>query len=393
MSLNLRWARALRRMFKQSRGSMGVMIAVLIPVLIAFGSLAIDTANYGYHNLLLRQTVQSAALAAGNKLPTYFSNNGSTSLISTAATTFAQANMPLARYGTVVSGASVGTWNATNLTYTGGGTSPNAVTVTGTTVLPLIFGSVFGKPNITLTSTVVASYTTALPFNTIVINDMSQSFTSELSNQRTLDTAIANCVKGAAGSTSTFGITLINGHATIYQALSQVSTGLTSLLSQITGLTSLSCLLECSTGSNVAAGIYSARQQLSASAYNGQKKNIIIITDGVPNASSGVTYGKADGTYATDTATSGICTTHCTDADLLTMAQNQAALARAAGISISTVYYTGDTDTQDQAGYATSLATLVTGSGIAMTAPTSSQITASSAGFCATIPSALKTVM
>ena len=54
-------------------------------------SLVIDGSFYGYRNLLLRQTVQAAALAAANKLPTYFSSgNGSTAAIVSAAQTFDQ---------------------------------------------------------------------------------------------------------------------------------------------------------------------------------------------------------------------------------------------------------------------------------------------------------------
>ena len=75
------------------------------------------------------------------------------------------------------------------------------------------------------------------------------------------------------------------------------------------------------------------------------------------------------------------------------MARNQAAVAKAAGISISTIYYSGNTVGADQASYAASLASLTGGTGIAMVAPTASQINAAYAGFCSTIPSALKTVM
>jgi hypothetical protein len=128
--------------------------------------------------------------------------------------------------------------------------------------------------------------------------------------------------------------------------------------------------------------MYSAIQQFS-SLTSTSKKNIVIITDGVPNANS-ITYSTADGVS---------CTKNCTDAELQAGAQTQAALAKAGGISISTIYYSGDTDTaQDQAIYAAYLATLVTGSGTALVAPTAAQISAAYSGICSTIPSALVSV-
>ena len=53
-----------RRSRLGNRGSMGVMCAVMIPVLVGFGSLALNQGYYSYRAMLLRQTVQSAALAA-----------------------------------------------------------------------------------------------------------------------------------------------------------------------------------------------------------------------------------------------------------------------------------------------------------------------------------------
>ena len=63
------------------------------------------------------------------------------------------------------------------------------------------------------------------------------------------------------------------------------------------------------------------------------------------------------------------------------------------GISISTIYYSGNTSSQDQPTYTSYLAGLVTGSGVALVAPTASQINTAYNGFCATIPSAIRTAM
>jgi Flp pilus assembly protein TadG len=392
--------RALRAGRSRDRGSIGVMIAVGIPALTGFGALAIDGAYTGYRTLLLRQTVQAAALAGANKLPTYFSSGtGSTATVTSTAQTFATANMPTASYGTAVTSVVVGNWNASTKALvslaTSHGTNPDAVEVTGSTSVPLFFGSLFGRSSVTLASTVIASLNTGQTFNTIVINDMSQSFTSELAAQKAVDTSVLNCVKGAAGSTSQFGITLMNGHSTTYQALSAANANQLLLQTKITALTALACGLNCGTGSNVAAAIYSAIQQFSGSTFANTKKNIVIITDGVPNADNSVDYERADGIYPTSTASTPTCigVNNCNDSDLLTMARNQATAANAAGISVSTIYYSGSTPTAQQSSFAASLQSLVKGSGVAMVAPTSAAINAAFAGFCATMPSTLKTVM
>jgi hypothetical protein len=74
------------------------------------------------------------------------------------------------------------------------------------------------------------------------------------------------------------------------------------------------------------------------------------------------------------------------------MAVNQATLARNAGISISTIYYSGNTAANQRTAYANQLAALTGGTGVAMVAPTTGQISGVFAGFCSTMSSALKAV-
>jgi Flp pilus assembly protein TadG len=394
-----------RRLLPARGGNIGILIAVMFPMLIGFVVLGVDVPYLYYRNLILRQTVQAAALAGGNQLTTYYtSGNSSTAAIVTAAQTFAQANMPVSQYGTVVpaSTVTVGNWNAAASTFTSlaasGGVSPDAVQVTGLTTtangnpVTVFFGGVIGRPTYNLTSTATVSFGTGQTFNTIIINDLTQSFSSEIANQQAADLAILNCVKTSSGSASQFGVTSIDGHSVIQQPLVQASTNLTAIQNLVASLNSCgnTGMPVCS-GSNVAAGIYSAIQQFSGPAYANTKNNIIVITDGVPNADN-ITYTQADGIYPTPSSTTPTCTTNCADADLLTMAQNQAAVAKAAGISISTIYYSGDTPSGQQASYAAALATLVGGTGVAMVAPSASQINTTFGGFCATMSSALKMV-
>ena len=392
----------LMRLLRAKQGGTVVLVAVAFPALIGFGVLITDVPYLYYRHLLLRQTTQAAALAGANELKTYYtSGNNSSSAIVAAAQSFSKANMPTANYGTVVQASNVilGNLDATNSTFTSlassGGKSPNAVKVIGlnTTAngnpVTTFFGNIFNLTSVNMSSTAVATYATGQTFNTIILNDLSQSFSSEISNQKAADNAILDCVKNSSGSQSKFGITTFDGHSSIYQSLSQASTTLTLIQTLLNSLKSCGLLgMSSCSGSNVASGIYSAIQQFSGPAYANTNNNVVIITDGVPNADA-ITYTRADGIYPTASSTTPTCTTHCTDANLLTMAQNQAAAAKAAGINISTIYYSGDTPAKNQASYAASLKSLVTGTGVAMVAPTAAAITTTFAGFCSTMSSSV----
>lgn len=387
------------------RGAVGVLAAMTLAVLAGIGGLAVNQVSLHHRGLLQRQTTQAAALAAAAKLSTYYSSGtNSTTAIVSAAQTIATANMPSGTYGTIVPASNVvlGNWNATTQVFTplsaSGGTSPDAVQVTGlastangnaiTGLMPGLSGTMAK----TYQSVAIASYGTGQTWNTIITNDLSGSFSSAIANQRAADKAILDCVRNAAGSASQFGITTHTGLSMIFQPLSQASTNFATLSTKIDTLKSCgnTGAPACS-GSNVASALYSARQQFKAATYNGTRKNIVIITDGVPNASTR-TYTKADGVFLTDTATTGICSSNCTDANLWTATTNQATLARTEGISISTIYYSGNTTASQRANYANKLATLTGGTGVAMVAPTTNQISGVFAGFCATMSSALKAV-
>ena len=322
-----------------------------------------------------------------------------------AAQTFATANEPTARYGTVVPTADivVGNWNSTTSTFTSlassAGTMPNAVQVTGLNTaangnaVPVFFGSLVGIPTKDMTVTAIASYATGQNFDTIILNDLSELFKSEITEQRAADNAILNCVESSSSSASTFGITTFDGHSSIYQALLQASTNLSSLESKINALNYCGTIWRAGMQRIERRGRNSTRRSSSSGPVSATNttKNIIIITDGVPNADP-IVYTTADGIYPTPASLLPTCTVLCSNANLLTMAQNQASDAYAAGINISTIYYSGDTPTAQQASYAASLATLKRGTGVSLVAPTAATISTVLGGFCSTMASGLKLV-
>ncbi len=395
-----------RRLLRDRKSTISVLVVFLFPMFLALGILAMDTSIVYYRQLLIRQTVRAAALAGASSLTTYYSSGtNSTATVVAQAQAFAAANEPTSAYGTVVpaSGVVLGTWNPANSTFTSlaasGSTTPNAIQVTALNTaangnpVTIPLGSFVGDPTMDLTSTATASFATGQNFDTIVINDLSESFKSEISEQRNADLAILNCVEGGAATTSLFGVTTFDGHSTTYQALTQASNTMSAIEAAINKLNycGTSGMPACGTGSNVASGLYSAIQQFSSVSNANTTKNIIIITDGVPNADP-LTYTILDGIFPKPTSLIPVCTIACTDANLLTMAQNQASDAYAAGINVSTIYYSGDTASSEQASYAASLATLRKGVGVSLVAPTAATITTVLGGFCSTMASALKLV-
>lgn len=398
----------IRSLWRARRASIGLFVALLTPVLLGVGLLAVDATYLYYRTLLLRQTAQAAALAGGGKLSTYFTTGSSATVVSTAQT-FSTANSPTARFGTVVPTANVvlGNWDGGTSTFTSlassGGTLPNAVSVTalnttanGNPVATFLAGRI-SRANMDLTSTVVTSYGTGQPFHTIVINDLSSSFSSSIANQRAADVAILDCVKNSAGSGTQFGLIGFTGHygAVMSPPLQNAATSYSTIKTTLNALKSCgnTGMPACS-GSNVAAAIYRSMKSdmFGDPALTGTPRNLVIITDGVPNANS-FTYTKEDGIFTLSGGTAALCTSRCTDANLLTAAQYQAGVARGLGISVSTIYYSGNTTSAtDKAAYAASLATLTGGVGISLVTPTTAGISNAFAAFCSTMSSVLKLV-
>ena len=379
------------------RGSVGIFAAMVASAMLGVGTLVIDQTNMYHRGLMQRQTTQAASLAGASKISTYYaSGTNSNAQVLAAAQAIATANMPVDQYGTVVPASSVvlGKWDGVTSIFSplsGGATDPNAVRVTATTTISSLLPGWSKNASRTYTTTAVASYGTGQTWNTIITNDLSGSFSGQIANQRAADKAILDCIKTSAGAASQFGITTHTGMSAIFQPLASATDTYTSLVSKINTLKSCgqTGAPACS-GSNVASAIYSARMQFANPAYNNTRRNMVIITDGIPNGISR-TYIREDGTYATDTAPTPICSVNCTDAQTWTMAVNQAAMAAAAGISVSTIYYSGNSGGSAGAN-ASQLAGLRSGTGVSLVAPTATAISGVFAGFCSTMSSALKTV-
>lgn len=437
---------------RDRRGSMGTMMAVSIPALVFLGGWAVDQGYVYYRYQLLKLATEAAALAGHTALASYYQAGGtystsSMSGINSAVSTTVSANMPSGLYGSVVpttssnstSAVQIGTWDPTAKSFTATTTSPNAVKVTALNTsangnpVRTLFGGMVGKSTVDMTTSAVSSYGNGLSsaggFNTIILNDLSMSFSSEMANQRAADIAILNCISNGTNGNGKVGLTSFNGDPYVwnptgasgfptqvtYKAIpytpytisaytntlvNATSTNVATLTTFINGTFNYCGNLNAPpcTGSNVAAGLYSAIKQLQAAGIANASSNIIVITDGVPNADTR-TYTSKDGTGVTPSSTINTnyhwtgCTTSCSDSNLWTAAQAWSAYADLLGINISTVYYSGDTTgSSNIASYSAKLASLVTGQGIALVAPTAASLSASFATFCSSMGTAVKRV-
>jgi Flp pilus assembly protein TadG len=441
-----------QRRRRDCRGSMGAMMAVSVPAMIIFGGWAVDQAYIYYRYQLLKHVATTASLAGHTALASYYQAGGtystsSMSTINSFINATVSANMPSAVYGTVIpatssnatSSVQIGTWNPATQTFTATTTSPNAVkataleTVANSNPVNTLFGGMVGRPTVDLSVSAVSSYGNGLSsaggFNTIILNDLSMSFSSEMANQRAADIAILNCISSGTNGNGRVGLTSFDGDSYVwnpagasgfptqvtYSASPYTPYSISSYSGTLVNATSANVATMTTfingtfnycgttygppcTGSNAAAGLYSAVKQLQAAGIANTSSNIIVITDGVPNADTR-TYTTSDGMGVTPSSTinthynwSG-CTTTCTDANLWAAAQAWAAYAGSLGINISTVYYSGDTTgSANITAYSTKLASLVTGQGIALVAPTAASLSASFATFCASMGTAVKLV-
>ena len=414
-----------RRLWRDRRASTALMVCMLFPVFIGIAALGVDASRLYFMKLKVFQTAQAAALTASAKLTNYYTTTTQMSASvppAVLATTqaIATANAPTGQFGTVVPTSSIvlGNWSNTAKTFTAlsgtGPFSPNAVQVTGlaTTAnsnpINTYFGGLLGWSSVNITQTATATFGTYKPFNVIVVNDLSGSFSSNLTNQKNADISILNCV-AYGNSTAKFGVTRFNGDSGIVQALTPALNNLTTITSAINGTVNCSSNGTCS-GSNIAAGLYSAIQQYEAefrattttavgtnetlwttAAPSTSINNIVFITDGIPNA-VGHTYKLQDG--VTTNGTSPLCTTTCTDAQLQSGAVYQAqTVAKNLGIVVSYIYYADSgSNVAADTSYLNTLVTAAHGivpGGTGLITPTSGSIAAYSGGVCALMGSRL----
>lgn len=388
---------------------------MLFPVLVGVAALGCDGIRLNFLHLKVAQTSETSVVAAALNLLNYYTGTDQTLTTIPAAAwaatnTIATANAPTGPYGTVVpySSVNLGNWDTAAKTFTAlsgsGPFAPNAVRVIGLATTSnsnpamTMFGPLLGISSVDISKTSVAMWGSRYPFNVIMVNDTSPSFSSYNANENTGDQAILDCV-AAGNKSSLFGITRFDAHGSTYQAPQIASTNYAALTTAISRMNPCSMNGSC-TKSNVAAGLYAAIQQYQATwrgtttgAVGSNENNwtttsptntanhIIIITDTQPDAQNIVNYKLTDGVTINGTAPS--CNSTCTPADLIAAAQYQAGVAASLGIVVSTLYYvqpgsSSSTIAADEA----FLATLKGSAGVALVTPPAGTIGTYIPGAC-----------
>jgi Flp pilus assembly protein TadG len=362
----------LNRLARDERGVAAVIFTMFLPVIVGLFTFATDMAFVYFTRNLLQVAAESAALAASTQLPD-----------KNAAITFAKSYAAKNMDSTVLRDADVivGKWTdgcaagGQNCFVAAGAVdcqtfACNAVKVTtqrSTTngnSLKLVFAPLVGYSTFDVTATAIATFGPGPGAQTkwfvTIIEDISQSFSQQLSNAKAADLALMDCIKNNSAAGSKLGIALFTGTspAGIYapQVAVSDSTNYNNMKTKINNIQQCggTGMPACS-GSNVSSGMNAAITSmcpqastcpLAASTQTSQA--LVIITDGIPNCSSSIP--------------------NCSNSTLLANAVAAADKAKSEGIDVFTVYY--GTSSSDAAW----LATLIRGNGKAFTTPTPSQL-------------------
>lgn len=383
----------LKRFFRGlgRRGAISMLAIFTVPVALGFGGMAVDASYLDYRAAQLRAATDAAVLAGSALLP-------DATAATSAAIAYAEKNMPVAEYGTVLQRADVqtGSWNSATRSFTAGGSNPTAIRVTLRRTSAngnpehFLFASVLGFGSIDMTRSAVATYGTASAWDVMLVQDVSMSFSAQLANSKAADLQLLTCQRNHAGSASQSGLTVFTGFGTV-----QAQMGASNIVSKINSLNQCGTTgMPACSGSNIAAGLYQALQAMTGSTYhpsaNLAGKAVVLLTDGIPNVSSSAQpYGTAQGgTYTCPTSGSGRrATTQCTDADLQAFARAQADALWAHGISVFTVFYSGTSS--NVASDSAYLASLVRGQGKAYVTPSATQLSTMMTNVCSNMPHAL----
>ena len=233
----------------------------------------------------------------------------------------------------------------------------------------LFFAHLFGKATANVSAVATAQFGTAQTWDVMIVQDNSTSFTGTLERAKEANRALVECLKDHIDNESQVGFVAYTGDARAIVPLQPLATGFDQVIGAIDDL-SPCCLifcrggLRCNTGTNIAAGIDAAIDQLVNSRSNPDiGKAIVLVSDGKPQATVFVRQ---------------------TDEELHDMAIAAADDAAAAGISIFTVYYAGSSATPQED--ATFLAGLTKGRGTFQQTPDASELSGLVWKICASLP-------
>lgn len=332
------------------RAVAAIFSLVILVVLLGFTALTVDIGHIYNVRAELQNAADAAALAAIQLLP-----NEAEAL----ATARKYANMNHAQYGDVVGKADVllGRWDWDLGTFAVGGTPVNAVHVythrskkNGNPV-DLFFAPIFGKQATEVSASATAALGRANRWDVVIVQDVTGSFVEEIDEARLADLALLDCINTNAPDTL-LGLVTFTGFGKVIAPLKSVSSQYDSLKTAINKITNcgVGTMPKCS-GTNIGAGLDAAIGLLTTSTSVGLPRAIILVTDGMPQSSSN--------------------NPGYTDSQLKKWAITSADKAASNGISVFTLYYSGNESSSEAEDY---LRSLVRGEGTAHSTASADEI-------------------
>lgn len=319
-----------RRLGGRRRGTVSVLSAFLLVVMLTMAAFAIDIGNLCRVETEAQAVADAAALAGARGLPSG-SSTAQTDAINCAALNKANSHAVSLTTSNVVTG----TWNPTAGTFTATTTNPNAVQVrvpltsANGNPVSMFFAKVLGisSANVNASATACAGR-----WDVVVVIDRSGSFEQDLS---TAASGIQNVLTSLNqySPSSYMGVVSFGGVAYTNASMQQVGTNYSALQSAINGIVDCSDGGPPCSGSDLAAGMAAGIALFSSPGYSppaGTRQAVIFVSDGAASITS-----KSDPNYGlSDTQDNTLAATEASNA----WTNN--------GISVFSVLYYHGSDTQ-----------------------------------------------
>lgn len=378
-----------RRPRRGERGSVTVVVAISLVVLLGFVAMGLDWGAVA----VARNQVQTAADAAALAATAHLDDRA---LATTVAQTYAAQTLVNGR-GVQVddNGAKFGTWDGTTFTETA--VNADVVKVTAYADVPMHLTPLFGLDTVRVGAVAGAGARVVArraPDIVLALDVTGSMDAAELAQERVAAQALLDCVHDRSTGDSRIGIVLFTGVDTVRTDMLEVGADYTSLSAYIAGIRGCGTtgMPEC-TGTNQAAGMGGALAMLAgAGTPEGVGQAVLVESDGEPNPDDicrSANYTSvgwrpelrrlcaeliSTGTICMGSGRRRTCTTGTVQgqpslADYQAWADAYVAQAEATPVDIYTVYYGSDA-----AGIAYMETHVAAGAGFSLQAPTAAEM-------------------
>lgn len=193
MTRRSNFTRRLNRFAQEEDGAVGILVALILPVMFGIVALVEASRVYGVENRL-QITADAAAMAGVRLIP------GGIALVEEEAADFAHRNMPVeGQYGDVLESVEMGHWNGA--VFVSAGTPSNAVRVTTLAEMPLFFADVLNSLGVGVPTSFVpsAKATALLRLNKCYLNGFVAGGIVQMNSSNSFKSGY--CVYGRGGVT------------------------------------------------------------------------------------------------------------------------------------------------------------------------------------------------